>query len=81
MMLTPVTPPGYLNISQSENYAKDGRRPWNAPYPNLGFKTALAKPIMEDPYQNMLSSVQETAMKVSQDALWEMLCRVYSYLC
>ena len=42
-MLTPVTPPCYLTISQSENCAQADHRP-ASPLPHLAFKSALLKP-------------------------------------
>ena len=45
-MLTPVTPPCYLTINQSENCARADHIPWNA-LPHLAFKNALLKPLRE----------------------------------
>ena len=42
-MLSPVTPPSYLTISQSENCARADHTPCDTPPSHLAFKNALPK--------------------------------------
>ena len=44
---TPVTPPCYLTINQSENCAQAHHIPCNPPFLHLAFKNALLKPFGE----------------------------------